>query len=914
MLTVAVLGALEVTRDGRPVAVPAGKTSELVVRLALEPGELVRADRLVEDLWAADGVSARRNTLQSKITMLRRALGDPALITSRDGGYALAVEPSDVDALAALSATTTASGLFEAGDDEGAADLCASTLRLYRGDVLQAAGDGDWVTPYRARLDEARLTLLEIQFGARMRLGEVGDVIGELEAAVAAHPFQESLWELLITAQYRAGRQADALASYQKVRTLLAAELGLDPRPQLQELEHRILVQDAALEVPVRPAARARTPRRAGNLPSMAAELVGREDEVAAMSDLLARERLVEIVGPGGIGKTAVAIAVGRELTASSPLASRWRLAGQARERQHAGPGRRRAGRCGRRPRRRDGAVRVVQGRLRGGDSRQLRTRPRRGRCAGGAAPRCRPGAADPVHQPGPARRRRRGRLRARPADARPTASSCSPAAPRRNDGSRAAAPDTEPVRDLCRSLDGLPLAIELAAARTKTLSVEEITRRLDDPFLVLADPTSRKPERRRSLRSTISWSYDLLFPDDQRGLWALATFAGGAPLPAVEFVLEALDVPAAAAIDVVGRLASRSLVTRRRPRVRLLMRAVATRCGTGCWTASGRSRSRPCPPPGSPSVPERRTPPGSPRQPTPPREGVRGARQAEHLAFARTERANIEAALAWGAVHDPMLALRIVNGFGWAWVVLGDSRGAQRILTALDAVRRRGSGPGPGQRPAARGVDRGVDRPSRPRPPPHRRSVPGWPRRPTTPTCRPAVPTTSPTSSPITASSAPRWSSPTAAGPSTTRWTGRGTRPRTGCSPPERRSLPGDEHRAVDAADRVQHWLEDVEDPWLHVRGEAMLGELARLQHRFDDAVHHLGRAADRSRQLGFQQTEAYQVDQPGPGPVPGRGLRRRRGHLGARDREGPGHRRRASGGARASAPGSSAEGDRTG
>ena len=116
-------------------------------------------------------------------------------------------------------------------------------------------------------------------------------------------------------------------------------------------------------------------------------------------------------------------------------------------------------------------------------------------------------------------------------------------------------------MHDLCRSLDGLPLAIELAAARTKTLSIEEITRRLDDRFSVLSDPASRRPERRRALKATIRWSYELLFPDDQRGLWALATFAGGAPLPAVEFVLEALDVPASAAIDVVGRLASRSLV-----------------------------------------------------------------------------------------------------------------------------------------------------------------------------------------------------------------------------------------------------------------------------------------------------------------------------------------------------------------
>ena len=243
---------------------------------------------------------------------------------------------------------------------------------------------------------------------------------------------------------------------------------------------------------------------------------------------------------------------------------------------------------------------------------------------------------------------------------------------------------DADAVLDLCRSLDGLPLAIELAAARTKTLSVEEITRRLDDRFLVLTDPTSRKPERRRSLKSTIAWSYDLLFPDDQRGLWALATFAGGAPLPAVEFVLEALGVPAAAAIDVVGRLASRSLVIVDDPgvdpghltgsgvghpvRYRLLdsIRAFAleamtdagvtehARAAHAAWFAEAAESST---------------------------DGVRSARQADHLAFARTERANIDAALAWGAAHDPMLALRIVNGFGWAWVVLGDSRGAQRIL-----------------------------------------------------------------------------------------------------------------------------------------------------------------------------------------------------------------------------------------
>ena len=134
----------------------------------------------------------------------------------------------------------------------------------------------------------------------------------------------------------------------------------------------------------------------------------------------------------------------------------------------------------------------------------------------------------------------------------------------------RAARHGDDPT-ELCRALDGLPLAIELAAARTKTLSIEEIARRIDDRFSVLRDPTSRKPERRRALKATIGWSYDLLFPDDQRGLWALATFSGGAPLAAVESVLAALDVPASAAIDVVGRLAGRSLVIVDGDRYRLL-------------------------------------------------------------------------------------------------------------------------------------------------------------------------------------------------------------------------------------------------------------------------------------------------------------------------------------------------------
>ena len=164
----------------------------------------------------------------------------------------------------------------------------------------------------------------------------------------------------------------------------------------------------------------------------------------------------------------------------------------------------------------------------------------------------------------------------------------------------------------------------------------------------MLSDPTSRKPERRRALRATIGWSYELLFPDDQRGLWALATFAGGAPLAAAESVLGALDVPPAAAIDVVGRLAGRSLVivddaaalpaARQHPGVR------ARGDGGGRADASAARRAR--------RVVRGRGAAASTA-------GVRSAQQAEHLAFARAERANIDAALAWCAAHDPRRGAR---------------------------------------------------------------------------------------------------------------------------------------------------------------------------------------------------------------------------------------------------------------
>jgi tetratricopeptide (TPR) repeat protein len=409
-------------------------------------------------------------------------------------------------------------------------------------------------------------------------------------------------------------------------------------------------------------------------------------------------------------------------------------------------------------------------------------------------------------------------------------------------------------VRELCRSLDGLPLAIELAAARTRTLSIEEITRRRDDRRGGLSDPTSRRPERRRALRATIRWSYELLFPDDQRGLWALATFAGGAPLPAVESVLEALDVPATATIDVVGRLASRSLVIvddEREVRYRLLdsIRAFALEAMSeggltqpalaahAAWFAAAAGSST---------------------------QGVRSGRQAEHLSFARVERANIDAALAWSAAHDPLLALGIVNGFGWAWIVLGDSRGAQRILAALAAAGD-----------AAPGRDRAGAL-----------LLAAWLEASTghLELARDHLAAASELALVIddldlqarccyylayVVSHHGEFGQALELTDRSSALYGELDRPWDQAANwlfAARAAISaGDRARAAEARDQVQHWLRTVDDPWLHVRRDAMLGELARIELRFDEAVLHIGRAAETSGRLGFLQTEAYQLSSLG-------------------------------------------------
>ena len=298
----AVLGPVEVRRDGVRLPIPGGKATELLVRLALVAGVRVRTERLIDDLWSDEGAAVGRNTLQSKVSRLRRALGDPALLTGDPSGYTLNVDPGSVDALEVLRLAQSATPVPDRD----------RALAMFSGEVLPGGGAARWIEPYRARLEETRLELTEEHLAARLERGAAGELVAELESLVADHPLREGLWTLLITALYRADRQADALAAYRRVQHLLADELGLDPGPELQVLERQVLRQDPELAAP-RPVP--------GNLGGLSGSLLGRSADLAAVGELVAAHRLVTLVGLAGVGKTRLAIEVAR---GSQPADGRW--------------------------------------------------------------------------------------------------------------------------------------------------------------------------------------------------------------------------------------------------------------------------------------------------------------------------------------------------------------------------------------------------------------------------------------------------------------------------------------------------------------------------------------------------------------------------------------------------------------
>ncbi|MQA07460.1 MAG: tetratricopeptide repeat protein [Pseudonocardiaceae bacterium] len=725
-----VLGPLEVwTADGSPVQIPEQKVRVLLANLLAHEGRLVPAQRLADDIWDARQPANPAAALQRKVWQLRRALKDADaggrdLVKYRSPGYWLEVGRDSVDALqfAALMEQARATD-----DLRARAGLLAEALALWRGPAFVDLGDNEFARAAAARLDEQRLAALEEHAEARLGLGEHGALIGELADLLAQHPRRERLRAAHMRALYRSGRQHEALASYRELRQRLADELGLDPSPDLVELHQAILEQDAALDAgSTQPGGKARSGTSLGtgvqpplravsdetgdvrrtNIPASRTGLIGRAEAVGEVRALLDAGRLVTLTGPGGVGKTRLAIEVARRLidtvandawlvelsgtvfspaeaiattldirddTGSSPLPAGKptpltdRIADALRGRQvllvldgcehvveqtaelaeqllHAVPGLR--------------ILATSQESLAISDERLW--------------------VVPPLEVPGPVSSKPEPEANLEPSVLEQfsavelfvaRAASVVPSFALDVDNARA-------VATLCRRLDGIPLALELAATRVRALGVHGLVERLDDRFRLLAAGYRGAPPRQQTLRAMLDWSWDLLTERERIVLCRLAVYADGCTLHAAEHVCAGEDIDPDQVLDLVARLVDRSLVVTTvnvdatEPRYRLL-ESVAAYCVQRLRDAGELERVRQRHSRYYTDLAERLEP------------QLRGHDQPRWLRYFDTEAANFRVALE-NAVQrgDADTALRLVNAMAWYWVLRGRLVDGRRSLS----------------------------------------------------------------------------------------------------------------------------------------------------------------------------------------------------------------------------------------
>lgn len=312
MVVVRLLGPVEVIDDtGTAHRVGSALRRTLLALLALRAGEMVRADWLLEHAWEGEPPESGLRALRFHISRLRHELGEDGVIETRPGGYRLAVSADQVDALAVA-------GMADAArcevDPHLAAEGYADALAMWRGEPFADVAPCPLLDDEAGRLDALRLIIIEDLFRARLDAGGGRDLVADLSRATAQYPLRESLWSMLITAQYRAGLQADALRSYEQMRTMLSDDLGLDPSSELQDLQRRVLQHDASLgggegEVQGRTPIAAR--RLPGNLPLSASPLIDSDDQLGLARTQLHDHRLVTLIGTGGVGKTRLAVELG---------------------------------------------------------------------------------------------------------------------------------------------------------------------------------------------------------------------------------------------------------------------------------------------------------------------------------------------------------------------------------------------------------------------------------------------------------------------------------------------------------------------------------------------------------------------------------------------------------------------------
>ena len=527
-----ILGPLGVVAEGPPPKLGSPKQRALLAFLLLHANEVVSRDRLIEALWGENAPPTAAHAVEVYVSRLRKALasapGAAPQLETRAPGYVFELEPGGLDVDRFERLRSEGRRALEEGELEVAAGKLREALAVWRGPALTDFSYEPFAQDEIGRLDELRLATLEERVEADLALARHPDLVPELEKLVAEHPLRERLRAQLMLALYRSGRQTDALAAYRKARSTLVEELGLEPGPELRRLETAILAQDPALAV--EPAELGERRR----LPAPATPLVGRRAEVDEVAGLLRGEaRLVTVTGPGGIGKTRVALQAAYELADRFPHGVVF--VGLAAVRDPDLVSAEIATALG---------VEDSNGTL----VEHLRARDllllvdnfeqvEEAAPALGSLLREAQGLKLLVTSRHPVRVYGEHRLPIPPLaleeEAVPLFLTRAGAAGRR------VAP-TETVVEICRRLDCLPLAIELAAARAADYSPAELLDLLPRPLDLAAAGPRDVPERQQTLRAAIEWSFGLLEPVEQALFARLSVFAGGFTAEAAETVCDA--------------------------------------------------------------------------------------------------------------------------------------------------------------------------------------------------------------------------------------------------------------------------------------------------------------------------------------------------------------------------------------
>jgi predicted ATPase/DNA-binding SARP family transcriptional activator len=743
------LGPLEVrTGPGEVLEVGGSRLRSLLILLALRPGQLVLTSELIDGLWGESAPGGAANALQALVSRLRRALPG-AVIESRPAGYQLKLDPQATDIVRFEE-------LAAAGRDAASADpaAAAATLRqalsLWRGPALPEVAETDFGRAVIARLDELRLSALEHRIDADLRSGRHGQLVAELEGLVVAHPMREPLAGLLMRALAASGRRGAALEVYEQTRERLVDLLGVEPSAELAALHLDLLrADDRPAASPAEPAPRPAAPT---NLRAELTSFVGRDAELAQVAGLLGAHRLITLTGPGGAGKTRLAVEAARAELPAVPdgvwlvelapvtdpaevpsavlgalglreqfLVRTGKAAGTFRSAtdDQADTLARLVGALARQQALLvlDNCEHLVAAAATLAD-RVLAACPRVRILATSREPLNITGEAvwtvGPLALPPEPAVTSMAAERAvvpvsapagRSADGNATAGSIATedfASVRLlTQRARAVYPGFEVTGDnaaavasICRALDGMPLAIELAAARLRTMSAEQIAARLDDRFQLLSSGSRTAMPRHQTLRAVVDWSWDLL-DDAERALWRrFSVFTGGATLEAAEQVcsgpnldgpdLDGIDLNGTdlngRVLDLVTALADKSLLTVRHgpagPRYRML--EIIRAYGQERLAEAGeRDELRQAHARYFTALAETG------------QAHLRGAGQLDWLRRLSEDQDNLHAALRGAAgAGDGDTAVRLAAALGWYWSLRSMKiEGAELIADALSAV-----------------------------------------------------------------------------------------------------------------------------------------------------------------------------------------------------------------------------------